>query len=72
MKNLNDVFKSDKNNKPDWKQWIPIYGIFKAFNDEKNDKPTIYQGGPLNYYSSMAYHIVTSTSTIIGLIELTK
>ncbi len=29
--------------KPDWKQWIPVYGWFKMMADIDNDKPIIFR-----------------------------
>ncbi len=27
--------------KPDWKQWLPLYGLYKVKVDNREDKPTI-------------------------------
>lgn len=27
--------------KPDWKQWLPVYGTFRVIKDKLTNKPTI-------------------------------
>ena len=46
--------------KPDWKQWLPVYGHFKLRKDEAAGKPVAID----NYMD--LYSIYQSTSFIIG------
>ncbi len=55
---------------PDWKQWIPIYGVFKMEKDLKEGKPTFYPSK--NFYMHVgfgAYHYFSLAATIIGIGE---
>ena len=58
---------------PDWKQWIPVYGIYKAIADAKANKPSIAQSfegdHDARFYLSAFYHSTTTIGVIIGAIE---
>jgi hypothetical protein len=49
----------DNVEKPSWKQWIPIYGVYRAITDFNNGKPSVIQ---TNHSISGLYHSVVSFS----------
>ena len=51
--------------KPDWKQWIPIYGIYKTGRDADNGKPSMLDNHPL---LAVGYHSAITGGVIIGAI----
>lgn len=40
MENTSQSLKR-KLDKPDWKQWLPVYGIYRTIKDVRNDRPSI-------------------------------
>lgn len=57
--------------KPDWKQWVPYYGLYKIFRDKKLDKPTIAdQDSRFYYVSALEHGIFIAIPFIAGLVEL--
>ena len=53
--------RDNKREKPDWKQWIPYYGIYKANRDFKDGKPSIIE---TSYAGSLLYHSVAVGGSI--------
>ena len=73
--NMKTLDKSMENTeKPDWKQWLPVYGVYKAMKDLVDRKPSIVDfGDKSTYFSSMVYHgAFTFTPVLYGLVELLK
>lgn len=58
---------------PDWKQWIPVYGMYKAITDARAGKPSIAEdlGGDhtLRFFLSGFYHTITTIGITDGVIE---
>ena len=56
----------------DWKQFLPVYGFYKASKDVLSDRPSVLREfaglSPLKYFSWMAYQ-AASTFTAMGLIH---
>ena len=50
--------------KPDWEQWIPVYGIRQMFKDQREGRPSIIETS--KYWSE--YHSITLTGVISGVI----
>ncbi|MCK4553071.1 hypothetical protein KAT80_02615 [Candidatus Pacearchaeota archaeon] len=63
---------------PNWKQWLPVYGIYQVIKDKLGDKPTIidFERGAGSFYGSAAYQAVSiavaSGGTIYGLHQLAE
>jgi hypothetical protein len=56
--------------KPNWQQWIPIYGICKAIKDRVEGKASIMDSNYLTrYFGSMIYHAICSSMVIVGSIK---
>jgi len=61
-----------ENQKPDWKQWIPIYGLFKGAKEELRGKPTILDNptnnlnGYVKSFGAFYYHVITAEGILIG------
>jgi len=56
--------------KPDWKQWIPIYGIYEVCRAASKGEPTIYKNPEhplLQFYGTAFYHAVVALGTVTGL-----
>ncbi len=54
---------------PDWKQWIPIYGLARIEVDAKQGKPSIildYENHPLKYLGSAFYHATATVGILTG------
>ena len=52
---------------PDWKQWIPVYGIYQSTKDNRNGKPSLYgnmENHSIRYWGSIIYHSITSGATL--------
>jgi len=65
----------EKNKNPDWKQWIPIYGVYQIIKDALNDKPSLYGGGTniTKQLVGTVYHgVVTFFPILKGLETLIK
>ncbi len=48
---------------PDWKQWIPVYGIVRAEVDARKGKSSIgldSENHPLRFLGSALYHATTT------------
>ena len=49
--------------KPNWKQWIPIYGVYKIHKDDLESKPSYL------YDDNVAtYHAASAAVVVIGLL----
>ncbi len=65
--------ETERQEKPDWKQWIPVYGIIQIAQDTKRNKPTIMDGNRSRciLYGSAFYHGFFSTvATYSGIYAL--
>ncbi len=61
----------------DWKQWIPIYGVYRAYQDFFQGKPSIVGRIRENsdsqrtsnnlFYGSAVYHSVVALSSLAAL-----
>jgi len=71
--------------KPDWKQWLPIYGIYQMKRDLNEGKPIIVSertaeglnrpARPLIFFGSLAYQgasIATGLAGVYGLCQLAE
>jgi len=60
--------------KPDWKQWIPVFGIYKICRANFVEKAPAIDNDPTNhpirYYGSAVYHAVTTVGVACGLVKL--
>ena len=72
MRNLDSEIKGiEKPERVDWKQWVPVYGIYKAYKDNHNGKPSLTDGShPNRYILSSVYHGVTSFCSMFGFASL--
>lgn len=52
----------EKRLKPDWKQWIPVTGVFKMFKDKREGKPNLIED--FKYWSE--YQSITFTLALFG------
>ncbi|MCH7568035.1 MAG: hypothetical protein IIA87_01305 [Nanoarchaeota archaeon] len=66
-----------KLDKPDWKQWLPVYGVYQGIRDARNGKPNFIleqteQGvkltRPAMFVVSATYHAVTTVAVSKGII----
>jgi len=48
---------------PDKKQWLPIYGAYKAIKDDQEGQPSIIE---TNYWTSPMYHSIVSITPILA------
>ncbi|MCD4666202.1 hypothetical protein K8R47_00120 [archaeon] len=61
--------------KPDWKQWVPVYGIYQIFKDKVNNKPSLaddFADKELRLFCSVLYQstsVVAFTGGIYKFIE---
>ncbi|OGJ12638.1 hypothetical protein A3K82_02070 [Candidatus Pacearchaeota archaeon RBG_19FT_COMBO_34_9] len=56
---------------PDWKQWVPFYGIYQIMKDEQEGKPSVRDNmKSIQYWGSSIYHGVLTISPIV--IAITK
>lgn len=57
----------------DWKQWIPVYGMYKAVADARAGKPSIAENldgdHTLRFFLSGFYHAITTSGITVGAIE---
>jgi hypothetical protein len=59
--------------KPNWKQWLPVYGIYQVNKDLFDDKPTIIdREDSASWYDSAAYQAVSIIATVYGLSQLAE
>ncbi len=70
-----------KLDKPDWKQWLPIWGVYQIVKDGVNGKPSIIinrteQGvepaKPRVFFGSMAYQAASVLVVGAGLYQLAE
>lgn len=53
--------------KPDWKQWIPVYGLSRIYRAEIDGAPSISdENYPIRCSGSCAYHGITAATAIVG------
>ena len=56
--------------KPDWRQWIPIYGIYKSIKDDSNGKPSLCDSTiKKRFCLGLVYHGAVSIYPILKGIE---
>jgi len=63
--------------KPDWKQWTPLYGLYQIGKDINAGKPIIYYSGTRLKDGIIGIYVELSTSAVligatIGLYELSE
>ncbi len=63
------------NNKPNWKQWIPVYGLYQMAIDCGSGKPIMASlfyaiNHPFKYMASAVSHIATPFCAIKGIEKL--
>ena len=63
---MNDL--ENKIGKPDWKQYVPVYGIYRAISDDKKGLPSIVQSEGVQIMSA-AYHGTIIGGAILSLVE---
>lgn len=51
--------------KPDWKQWLPVYGIYELIKDGLNKRPIVNPNSALAKYTWVIYQ----SASIIYLVE---
>jgi len=58
--------------RPDWKQWLPIYGVYRVLKDAKDNKPNILNpdGAPIIFYGASAYQAISIVGLINGITYL--
>ena len=62
-----------KAEKIDWKQWLPVYGIYQARKDLETDKPNIFQiSSDAKYLGGLFYHGFSGAGIVGGLYKLTE
>ena len=56
--------------RPDWKQWTPIYGIYEIRRANATNRPAINdeESSPITYYGGFVYHGVAASA--LGLAVL--
>ena len=60
-----------KEYKPDWKQWLPIYGFYKSVKDRLDEKSSLINTDhPIRYIVSFLYHGSILGGIILGLEKL--
>lgn len=53
--------------KPDWQQWVPLYGLGRAAHDMARGEPTIADGGFAGKYflrAAMVHALPTATALV--------
>ena len=60
--------------KPNWKQLVPIYGIYQSVADRLRGEPSILdKKNPKNLYGGIVYHTVVSIFPFVkGLEKLSQ
>lgn len=54
--------------KIDWKQWLPFYGIYEIFKDFYNGKPTILTSDNEKVFvGGVIYHAITTPASVFFL-----
>lgn len=62
-----------KTEKADWKQWVPIYGIYKAYKDSNEDKPSIMTtSNDLIFFGNAVSQAISVVSAGHGLYSLAE
>lgn len=54
--------------KPDWKQWFPLYGLYKVKVDNREDKPTIIDEGIGTYELKYQAWLVMQTCSVMAAV----
>lgn len=57
-----DVMKEEP--KADWKQWLPVYGMYQVYQDMKARKPLASKS-----ILFAVYHVVAETTAFIGALK---
>lgn len=58
----------EENTKPNWKQWIPIYGIYLVGKDTLEGKPSLVdESPPARLFVSAIYHAIATSGVIASL-----
>jgi hypothetical protein len=53
---------------PDWKQWLPVYGLIQTLRDIHNGKPTILENSEFTKgLGFFGYQVVSPTTIIYGI-----
>ena len=60
--------EEEKWNTPDWKQWIPIYGVFQLIKDERRNKPSIMDDSIFIYVFTATYQAASVSLAGCGLL----
>lgn len=70
MENLEK--KIEKSQKPDWKQWIPVAGLYFVARDKYERKPSLIDTRPpLRHFCGIVYHqIFSAYPAYLGAREL--
>ena len=61
--------------KPDWKQWIPIFGLYEVSKANIKGAPAINENmidHPIIYFGGMIYHAMITAGTISMIYGLFK
>ena len=58
MESTSESLEERLDEKPDWKQWIPVYGIYQIKRDLDEGKPT--------FNMSNIYHAVSTVAIAMG------
>ena len=62
-----------KAEKANWKQWLPVYGIFKAYKDSNEDKPSIMTtSNDLVFFGNAVSQAISVVSAGHGLYYLAE
>ncbi len=48
---------------PDKKQWLPVYGAYKAIKDDQEGNPSILEE---HYWTSPVYHAIVSLTPVMA------
>jgi len=58
--------------KPDWKQWIPVWGLRELYRANFVEGAPAINGDaanhPVRYYGSMIYHPIAAIGTVAGTV----
>jgi len=66
----------EKVEKINWKEWIPIYGVYQTIKNTREGRPSVIgtpteeglrNSGPLLYWGNIAYHAVAIGSAVEGI-----
>ncbi len=64
---LSEDDSAKEGQKPDWKQWLPVYGIYKIRKDSEHAKPVIMdsKGSPRDILIG-TYHLLSGISVTLA------